>query len=144
MHNFSLMIWVKGNDSWDCIRKVWRYNQKPQIGEWQTTQWPREKGQNDKQRSTKHGTENKWSGNTNLTKTWGELRCSGRVISSWSTSGTLRITFVINPVISHERGKVRIVITTNWTYRWQCDSQKYVCRDITFNHAVINKYVVTV
>ena len=38
-------------------RKVWKYqrgNQIPQIEEGLTTQWPKEKGQKDKQRSTKH------------------------------------------------------------------------------------------
>ena len=37
--------------------RVWRYqrdNQNPQIEEEQTTQWPKEKVQKDKQRSTKH------------------------------------------------------------------------------------------
>jgi hypothetical protein len=50
-----------------ALRRVWRYqrgNQNPYIEEEQTTQWPKEKGQNnrqhngqkkkDKQRSTKH------------------------------------------------------------------------------------------
>ena len=39
------------------IRRVWRYqrgNQNPYIVEEQTTQWPKEKVQKDKQRSTKH------------------------------------------------------------------------------------------
>jgi hypothetical protein len=39
------------------IRRVWGYqrgNQNPYIEEEQTTQWPREKVQKDKQRSTKH------------------------------------------------------------------------------------------
>ena len=39
------------------LRRVWRYqrgNQNPYIEEEQTTQWPNEKGQKDKQRSTKH------------------------------------------------------------------------------------------
>jgi hypothetical protein len=38
-------------------RRVWRYrrgNQNPYIEEDQTTQWPKEKVQRDKQRSTKH------------------------------------------------------------------------------------------
>ena len=38
-------------------RRVWWYqrcNQNPQIEEEQTTQWPKEKVQNDKQQSTKH------------------------------------------------------------------------------------------
>jgi hypothetical protein len=46
---------------WDLqlifYRRVWRYqrgNQNPYIEEEQTTQWPKEKVQKDKQRSTKH------------------------------------------------------------------------------------------
>ena len=38
-------------------RRVWRYqsgNQNPPMEEEQTTQWPKEKGQKNKQRSTKH------------------------------------------------------------------------------------------
>ena len=35
-------------------------------------------------------------------KTGGEIRCSGRVGSSCSTSGTRRVNLVTNPVISHE------------------------------------------
>jgi hypothetical protein len=38
-------------------RRAWRYqrgNQNPYIEEEQTTQWPKEKVQKDKQRSTKH------------------------------------------------------------------------------------------
>ena len=44
----------------DRVRKGWRYqsgNQKPSI-EGQTTQWPNEKGQKDKQRFKTHYTEN--------------------------------------------------------------------------------------
>ena len=32
----------------------------------------------------------------------GELRCSGRVSSSYSTSGTRRVNLVTNPVINRE------------------------------------------
>jgi hypothetical protein len=46
-------------------------------------------------------------------KTWDELRYSGRVSSSCSTSGTRRLTLVTNPVISHEWGKDREVLTTS-------------------------------
>jgi hypothetical protein len=53
---------VKYNCRWILIvcyvhRRVWRYqryNQNPYIEEEQTTQWPNEKVQMDKQRSTKH------------------------------------------------------------------------------------------
>jgi hypothetical protein len=41
----------------DVVWKVWRYhrgNQNPFVEEEQTTQWPKEKVQKDKQRSTKH------------------------------------------------------------------------------------------
>jgi hypothetical protein len=57
-----------------CQRKVWRYqwgNQKPYIVEGQTTQWPKDRRQKNKQRSTKHYTENKRSSKTNLTKNRG-------------------------------------------------------------------------
>ena len=40
-------------------------------------------------------------------KTWGELRCSGRVNSSCSTSDIRRVNLVTDPVISHEWGKDR-------------------------------------
>ena len=59
-------------------------NQNPYIEEGQTTQWPKEKVQNEKQRSTKHT--HKAKDQVTL-KTGGELRCSGRVISSYTTSG---------------------------------------------------------
>ena len=39
------------------VRRVWRYqrgNQNPYIEKQQTIQWPKEKVQKDKQRSTKH------------------------------------------------------------------------------------------
>jgi hypothetical protein len=45
-------------------------------------------------------------------KTEGELRCSGRVISSCSNSGTRRVNLVTNPVISHEWGKDRKVFAS--------------------------------
>ena len=51
-------------------------------------------------------------------KTEGELRCSGRVDSSFSTSGTRRVNLIINPLISHEWGKDREVLTTSGTYPW--------------------------
>jgi hypothetical protein len=45
-------------------------------------------------------------------KTGGELKCSGKVSSSSSISGTDRVNLVTNPVISHEWGKDREVFTT--------------------------------
>ena len=83
-------------------RRVWRYQrgyQKPYIEE-QTTQWPKEKGQKDKQRSTKHTYKTKDRVTRTPLKTGGELRYSGRVGSSCSTIGTRRVNLVTNPVIS--------------------------------------------
>ena len=40
-------------------------------------------------------------------KTWGEHRCSRRVGSSYSTTGTLCVAPVTNPVISHASGEDR-------------------------------------
>ena len=59
-------------------------NQNPYI-EGQTTQWPKEKMQNDIQRSTKHTHKTKDRVTRTPLKTGGELRCSGRVGSSCST-----------------------------------------------------------
>ena len=71
----------KGNVRW-----VWRYqrgNQNPYIEEGQTTQWPKEKVQKKKQRSTKHTHRTKDRVTRTPLKTGGELRCSGRVDSSF-------------------------------------------------------------
>ena len=57
----------------------------------QTTQWPKEKGQKDQQRPTKHTHKTKDRVTLTPLKTGGELRCSGRVNSSCSTSGTNRV-----------------------------------------------------
>ena len=72
------------------------------IEEEQKTQWPKEKVQKDKQRSTKHTYKTKDRVTRTSLKTGGELVCSGRVSSSCSTSGTHRVNLVTNPVISRE------------------------------------------
>ena len=54
--SLSLLIFLTGVSD-DCVKRVWRYqrdNQNPYIKDEQTTQWPKVKGQKDKQRSTKH------------------------------------------------------------------------------------------
>jgi hypothetical protein len=56
-------------------------------------------------------------------KTGGELRCSGRVSSSCSTSGTRRVNIVTNPVIIREWGKDREVFTTSGTCSWSFVTQ---------------------
>ena len=91
-------------------------NQNPYIEEEQTTEWPKEKVQKDKQRSTKHTYKTKDRITRTPLKTGGELMCSSRSSSSCSTSNTCRVNLVRNPVISHERGKDREVLTTSGTY----------------------------
>ena len=95
------------------IRRDWRYqrgNQNPYIEEEQTKQWPKEKVQKDKQRSTKHTYKTKDRVTVTLLKTGSELRCSGRVSSSCSTSDTRRVNLVTNPVISHERHDITEIL----------------------------------
>jgi hypothetical protein len=82
-------------------------------------------GQKKKDKKTNNDLQNKHiqlmiqlKNNTNLVKTGDELRCSGRVGSSCTTSGTRRVNLVTNPVISHEWGKDREVFTTSGTYPW--------------------------
>ena len=52
-------------------------------------------------------------------------RCSGRVDSFCSTSGTHRVNLVTNPVISHQWGKDREVFTTSGTYPWSFVTQVF-------------------
>jgi hypothetical protein len=61
------------------IRRVWRYkrgNHNPYTEEEQTTQWPKAKGQKDKQRSSKHTHYTKDRVTRAPRKTGGELKCS--------------------------------------------------------------------
>jgi hypothetical protein len=54
---FVLLVKAKHCHIKMILWRVWRYqrgNQNPYIEEEQTTQWPKEKVQKDKQRSTKH------------------------------------------------------------------------------------------
>ena len=100
-------------------KRVWRYqmgNQNRYIEEEQTTQWPKEKVQKNKQGSTKHTYKTKDRVTRTPLKTRGELRCFGRVSSSCSTSDTRRVNLVTNSVTSHEWGKDRELLTTSGTY----------------------------
>ena len=79
------------------VKRVWRYqrgNQNLQIEEEQTTQWLKEKGQKDKQRSTKHKHKTKDRETRTPLKTGGKLMWSGKVGSSCSASGTRRFNVV--------------------------------------------------
>jgi hypothetical protein len=81
------------------------------------------KVQKGKQRSTKHTHKAKDRVTRTPLKNGGELMCSGRVSSSWSTSDTRRVNLVTTPVISHERWKDREVLTTRGTYPWSVVTQ---------------------
>ena len=72
----------------------------------------------DKQRSTKHTYKTKDQLARTPLKTGGQLKCSWRVSSSCSTVDTRRVNLVTNPVISHEWGKDREVLTTSGIYPW--------------------------
>ena len=72
------------------------------IEEEQTTQWPKEKAQKEKQRSTKHTHKTKDRGTRIPLNTRYELRYSGQVSSSCSTGDTRHVNLVTYPVISHE------------------------------------------
>jgi len=102
-------------------QRVWRHKrgyQNLQIEDGQTTQWLCEKGQKDKQWSTKLHIEKQRSSNTNpIKKTGDALMCSGRVSSFCSTCGTRRVTLVTNQWC-HEWGKYREMLTTRGTYSW--------------------------
>jgi hypothetical protein len=92
-------------------KRYQRGDQNRYIEKEQTTQWPKEKAQKDKQRSTKHTYKTKDRVTRIPLKTGGEFRWPGRVGSSCSTSDTRRVNLVTNPVISPERGKDREVET---------------------------------
>ena len=98
-------------------------NQNPYIEKEQTTQQPKEKAQQDKQRSTKHTHKTRDRVTRTPLKTEGELICSGRVSSSCLTSDIRRVNLVTNPVISHELGKGREVFTTSGIYPWSFVTQ---------------------
>jgi hypothetical protein len=77
----------------------------------------KKKVQKDKQLSTKHTDKTKDRVTRTPLKTGG-TQVLRRVNSSYSTSGTRRITLVTNSAISQECGKDRRVFTTSGTYPW--------------------------
>ena len=81
--NISFIImWPLHSQSYCNISMKNRSNvikRRTKIRNWQTVQLPKEKEQNEKQRSTTHYIENYRSIKTYPTNTRGELGCSGRV-----------------------------------------------------------------
>jgi hypothetical protein len=108
-------------------RRVWRYqrgNQNPYIEEEQTTQWTKTKYKRTNNDLQNININTKYRVTRTPLKTRRELRCSGRVGSSFSTSGTSRVNLVTHPVISREWGKDQEVFTTtNGTYPWSFVTQ---------------------
>jgi hypothetical protein len=110
------------------LRRAWRCqrgNQNPQREEGQTTQWPKQKEYTHKAKDRVPRT---------TIKTGGVLRCSWRVSSPCSTSGTRRVNLVTNPMISHELGMNPWVLTTSGTYPWSFVTQIYT---ITVNQFIV-------
>ena len=70
-------------------------NQNLYIEEEQTTHWPKERVQKDKQRYTKHTHKTKDRVTRAPLKTGGELMCSGRISSSCSTNGSCRVIYLV-------------------------------------------------
>jgi len=96
-----------------------------------------EKGQNDKHRSTNITQKTKNRTIPTPLKNGGEHRCPGRFSNSFSTCGSRRIILVTNTVISHERGKDRMLITTSGIFRSVviCDSD--IPHTVTVNQLIV-------
>jgi hypothetical protein len=106
-------------------KKSWRYQGVIKIRKSKNRQYngQKKKKQKDKQWSTKHNHKTKDRVTWTPLKTGGDLRCSGRVSSSCSTSDTRRVNLVINPVIGHEWGKNPEVFATSGAYSWSFVTQ---------------------
>jgi hypothetical protein len=116
-----LLVVVCDNDNFNSERRVWRNQRVIRIHISKKNR--QHTDQKAKQRSTKqtHKTTDRVT-RTPLS-TGGELRCSGRISSSCSTSDTRCVNLVTNPVISHEWEKDREVFTTSGTYPWSFMTQ---------------------
>ena len=80
--------------------------------------------QNGQRKRTKGQKTKDWVTTTPL-KHPGDIRCSGRVISSCSTSGIRRVAPVSIPVIRHDWGKDRELHTTIGKYQWSFDTHVF-------------------
>ena len=89
------------------LRRVWRYQRVIRIRISKKNRQHNGQQKKYKQRSTKHTYKTKDRVTRIPLKPGDELRCSGRVGSSCSTSGIRRVNLVTNPVINRELGKDR-------------------------------------
>ena len=127
-----VLVFGGGGRFWLCFyvisvyfRRVLRYqrgNQNPYIEE-QTTQWPKEKVQKDKQRYTKHTYKTKDLETRTPLKTGGELRCSGRVSSSCSNSVVFFVFHFIN-TFSIFQIFYQCICLVNQLFKWSTETYK--------------------
>ena len=100
-------------------------------------------GQKKKYKRTNNDLQNTYKTKDRVTrtplKTGVELRCSWRVSSSCSTSGTRRVNLDTNPVISREWGKDREVFTTSGTYPWYVFDYFSQLADVLFRWVVLKQ-----
>ena len=82
--------------------KIPKGNQNPYIEKEQTTQWPKEKVQKDKKRSTKHTHKTDDRVTRTPLRAGAVLRCSEWVCRSGSTRGIRHVNLVTRSVIRHE------------------------------------------
>ena len=98
--------WEKGEEGWEKGEEGWEKGGEerekgedyplspPRISKKNRQHNGKKEGLKDKQRSTKHTRKTKDRVTRTPLKSGGELRCSGRVGSSCSTSGTRRVNLV--------------------------------------------------
>ena len=117
------------------------YNLQTEKESWLRRVWISERGNHKGQRtkdkkkknkrSTKHSHKTKDRVTRTPLKPGGELRCSGRVSSSCSTSGTCWITLVTTLMVSHKGGKDREVLR----------QVEYICDHLWYIYSVTVKQV---
>ena len=126
---------------------MWRYqrdNQNPYIEEEQTKQWPKEKVQKDKQRSTKHSHKTKDRVTRTPIKTGGKLRCSRKgkqfLLHWWHQHKKGKICCGNNDRVTRTplktEGELKAAILLNKVHRRQRQSSYTILR---MNH-ILNKY----
>jgi len=101
-----------------CVKRVWRY-QRIRISKKDRQHNDQKKKDIRTNNDLQNITHNTKDGVTRIPlKPGGELRCTRKVGSSCSSSGTRRVNLVTNPVISCEWGKNQEVFTTSGTFPW--------------------------
>lgn len=107
---------------WWPFKKVWRQqggNHTPYI-EGQAIQLPKRKTDNYQQNNTQSTQKSKDRVTLLPLKPGVDIRCFGRVGSSYTTSATHRVTPVTNKMIRQDWGKDWVVIMINKTYMVIC------------------------